>query len=193
MDPDIKNQNKSFLREQLLMAMPGLVDPNFSRTVACICEHTSAGTVGIVVNRIHPVLSGKDIFDELKIKCTSGVDSVPIHLGGPVNMADIFVLHGPPLNWESSLLITQSLAMSNTRDILEAIAIGKGPEAFIIALGCAGWGPGQIEYEIKANVWLTSPMVEKIIFDIPIERRWKEAVKKMGIDPVLLSDVSGHA
>ena len=175
------------------MAMPGLLDPNFSRTVACICEHTSAGAVGIVVNRIHPVLSGKEIFDELKIKCTAGVDSVPIHLGGPVNMFDICVLHGPPLNWEGSLLITQSLAMSNTRDILEAIEIGKGPEAFIIALGCAGWGPGQIEYEIKENVWLTSPMVEKIIFDIPIERRWKEAVKKMGIDPVLLSDVSGHA
>lgn len=193
MTQNFEKQNKSFLKEHLLMAMPGLADPNFSRTVACICEHTSAGAVGIVVNRIHPVLSGKDIFEELKIKCTSNVNSVPIYLGGPVSMADIFVLHGPPLKWEGSLSITQSLAMSNTRDILEAIAIGKGPASFIIALGCAGWGPGQLESEIKANVWLTSPMVEKIIFNIPIESRWKEAMKKMGIDPVLLSDASGHA
>jgi putative transcriptional regulator len=90
-------------------------------------------------------------------------------------------------------MITPSLAMSNTRDILEAIAIGKGPEAFLITLGCAGWGPGQLEAEIKENAWLNYPIFEENIFKMPVESRWEEAVKKMGIDPTLLSDKAGHA
>jgi len=90
-------------------------------------------------------------------------------------------------------MITPSLAMSNTRDILEAIAIGSGPREFIIILGCAGWGPGQLESEIKENAWLNYPIFEENIFDMPVELRWEEAVKKMGIDPTLISDSAGHA
>jgi putative transcriptional regulator len=90
-------------------------------------------------------------------------------------------------------MITSTIAMSNTRDILEAVAIGRGPKSYIIALGCAGWGPGQLESEIKENAWLTSPVFEKIIFDMPIETRWEEAMKKMGVNPAMLLDTSGHA
>jgi putative transcriptional regulator len=108
-------------------------------------------------------------------------------------MGEIFVLHSPPFAWEGCFMITSSLAMSNTRDILEAVAMGRGPESFIIALGCAGWGPGQLESEIKQNAWLTSPIFEEIIFGMPIETRWEEAVRKVGVDPVMLLATSGNA
>ncbi len=173
--------------------MPLLVDENFHQTVTCICEYTSAGAVGIVVNRVHPSLSGKDIFEELDIEYLPVAESIPIHIGGPVHISEIFVLHGPPFDWEGCLAITQNLAMSNTRDILEAVAVGKGPKSFIIALGCAGWGPGQLESEIKQNAWLTSPIFDEIIFGKPIEARWEVTMRKMGIDPVQLMDTVGHA
>jgi putative transcriptional regulator len=181
------------LKGQFLLAMPGLVDPNFHQTVTCICEHNEGGAMGIIVNRVHHTLTAQDIFEELTIEQTPDADSIPVHLGGPVHIGEIFVLHGPPFNWEASLMITPSLAMSNTRDILEAVAMDRGPQAFIISLGCAGWGPGQLESEIKENAWLNHPIFEENIFDMPIETRWDEAVKKMGIDPILLSNTAGHA
>ncbi|UCF93246.1 MAG: YqgE/AlgH family protein [Desulfobacterales bacterium] len=181
------------LKGHFLLAMPGLTDPNFSQTVTCICEHNADGAFGIVVNRLHDSLSGKDIFDELNVQYAPGAESIPIYIGGPVHMGEIFILHGSPLEWNASLIITPNLAMSNTRDILESVAMGGGPKSFIITLGCAGWGPGQLEAEIKANAWLTFPVFEENIFDFPAEIRWQEAVKKMGIDPTLLSDMAGHA
>jgi putative transcriptional regulator len=135
----------------------------------------------------------KDIFEELKIEYSPGAEKIPIHTGGPVHIAEIFVLHGPPFDWEASLRITQNLALSNTRDILESIALGKGPDSYILVLGCAGWGPGQLEAEIKQNAWLTVPVFEENIFEITVEDRWEKAVRKMGIDPALLSDAAGHA
>jgi putative transcriptional regulator len=178
---------------QFLMAMPSLADQNFSHTVTCICEYTPVGALGIVINRVHPGLSGKDIFNELKMEYVPGSENIPIHIGGPVHIGEIFILHGPPFGWEGCLMITPSLAMSNTRDILKNIAMGKGPGSFIIALGCAGWGPGQLDSEIKQNAWLTSPIFEDIVFDLPVEKRWVEAIKKMGIDPALLLDTAGNA
>jgi putative transcriptional regulator len=181
------------LKGQFLLAMPSLLDPNFYQTVTCICEHNESGTMGIIVNRVHHSLTAKDIFEELTIVHGPGMDSIPIYLGGPVHLGEIFILHGPPFNWKASLMITPSLAMSNTRDILEAIARGSGPQTFIIILGCAGWGPGQLESEIKENAWLNYPIFEENIFEMPVELRWEEAVKKLGIDPTLLSDRAGHA
>jgi len=178
---------------QFLMAMPFLADHNFSHTVTCICEYTPAGALGIVINRIHPTLSGRDIFEELNMAYVSQAEFMPIHIGGPVHIGEIFLLHGPPFGWEGCLMITPSLAMSNTRDILEEVALGRGPKSFIIALGCAGWGPGQLESEIKQNAWLTSPVFEDIIFDLPVEARWERALKKMGVDPALLLDTAGNA
>ena len=181
------------LKGHFLLAMPSLLDPNFYQTVTCICEHNESGTMGIIVNRVHHSLNAKDIFEELTIEHGPGADSIPIYLGGPVHLGEIFVLHGPPFNWQASLMITPLLAMSNTRDILEAIARGRGPQTFIITLGCAGWGPGQLESEIKENAWLNYPIFEENIFDMPVELRWEEAVRKLGIDPALLSVTAGHA
>jgi putative transcriptional regulator len=181
------------LKGHFLMAMPGLSDPNFSQTVTCICEHNDQGAMGIIVNRLTEGLCAKDIFDELSIGCTPQTEPIPIHIGGPVNSGELFILHGPPFTWEASLSVTPTLGLSNTRDILEAIAAGRGPEFFLISLGCAGWGPGQLEDEIKENAWLTQPVFEENIFVLPVEVRWAEALKKMGIDPALLSDKAGHA
>jgi len=187
------DQGWEAFKGHFIMAMPGLADPNFAYTVTSICEHSPEGAVGVVVNRVHPFLFGKDIFEELKIEYEPGAESVPIHLGGPVHSNEVFVLHGPPFNWEGCLMVTPFFAMSNTRDILEAIAMGRGPQSMMIALGCAGWGPEQLESEIKQNAWLTCPVTEEILFDTPVEAQWEEALRKMGIDPALLSDTAGHA
>ena len=121
------------------------------------------------------------------------VDCLPIHLWGPVHTGQIFILHGPPFGWEACRLVTPSLALSNSKDLLEMLAMGKGPESFIFTLGCAGWGPGQLESEIKANTWLTCPASQTVLFETPVEKRWEEGVKLMGIDPRRLTDAAGHA
>lgn len=192
-EEDMENKHPTSLKGQFLTSMPGLLDPNFYQTVTCICEYTQGGTVGIVVNRVHPALTGKDIFEELNLKYRPEAESIPIHIGGPVHIGEIFLLHGPPFGWEGCLMITPSLAMSNTKDIMAALATGRGPRSFIIALGCAGWASGQLEGEIRENAWLIGPVYEEIIFDMPIEDRWEGTMKKMGINPTQLMDTAGHA
>ena len=188
----METETASSLKGHFLLAMPSLLDPNFSETVTCICEHTDQGAVGIVVNRIHEGVRAGDVFEELGIECTVAA-AMPIHYGGPVRMDEIFVLHGPPFDWTGCLMISPRLALSNTIDIIHAIAAGSGPSSFLISIGCAGWGPGQLEAEIRANAWLTCPIFEDVVFKLPIEERWGGAVREMGIDPALLSDSAGHA
>ncbi|MBL7207312.1 MAG: YqgE/AlgH family protein, partial [Desulfobacterales bacterium] len=130
----MEDNHQVFLKGQFLIAMPAMTDPNFFQTVTCICEYTREGAVGIVVNRPHPTILGKDIFNEFKINHVSDSESIPIYIGGPVHIGEIFILHGPPFNWESCLMVTPFLAMSNSKDIVEAIAMGNGPEAFIISV-----------------------------------------------------------
>jgi len=153
------------LKGHFLIAMPGLEDPNFSNTVICVCEHTPQGSIGVVVNRIYPSVKITDIFDELKMVHIPEAASIPIHYGGPVHMNEVFILHGPPFDWGACLTVMPDLGISNTRDILEAIALGRGPKSYLIALGCSGWGPGQMENEIIQNVWLSSPVSKDVIFD----------------------------
>jgi putative transcriptional regulator len=183
----------SSLKGQFLIAMPNLADPNFFQTVVCICEHTPQGAVGIVVNRPHLFLMEKDVFEELRIETLPARTPRPIHSGGPVLTGEIFVLHGRPFGWKGCVSITATLAMSNTIDILMEIARNSGPLSYLLSLGCAGWGPGQLDAEIRENVWLTCAVWEEIIFDINDGDRWSAALKKMGIDPLLLSAAAGHA
>lgn len=183
----------SNFKGHFLMAMPALMDPNFKQSVTCISEHTQEGAVGIVINRIHPMLTAKIIFDELDMQYSKEAGGIPIHVGGPVHQNELFVLHGAPLEWAGSLKINDDLAMSNSRQILEAIAAGKGPKDYLVALGCAGWGPGQLEWEIGQNAWLTSPCQKDLIFRLPVEERWEAAIQRLGIDLDLLSDTAGHA
>jgi putative transcriptional regulator len=192
-DHDEEHRMMESFKGNFLIAMPAMADFNFSHTVSCISEHTAAGALGIIVNRVLPAVSAKSIFEELKLAYTDRADSIPIHIGGPVHENEIFILHGEPFSWEGCRMITPTLAMSNTMDVIRAVAGGGGPKSFMIALGCAGWGPGQLEYEITRNAWLTCPVDERIVFSSPIETRWNDAVKMMGIDPMLLSATPGHA
>jgi len=175
------------------MAMPSLMDPNFNQTVVCLSEHTEEGAVGIVINRTHPTLKAETIFDELSMPHQPDIGQAPIYLGGPVHISEVFILHGHPFEVRTSLEITPRLAMSTSREILERIARGEGPQPFMISLGCAGWGPGQLESEIQQNAWLTCDSDEAILFEVPIEQRWERAVRKLGIDPSRLTDAAGHA
>ncbi len=193
MEGSLQESKAAFLKHQFLMAMPNLTDPNFARTVTCICEHSSMGAFGLIVNRLHPFLTAKAVFKELGLQYRKEIASLPVFFGGPVHEGELFILHGPPLAWEGSILLSRTLSMSNTLDVLTAIAMGQGPSSYMIVLGCAGWGPGQLESEIKANAWLTGPLMEEVVFETPVEKRWEEALRKIGIDPSLLTDRAGHA
>ncbi|CAB5079869.1 UPF0301 protein YqgE [Olavius algarvensis associated proteobacterium Delta 3] len=181
------------LKGHFLMAMPGLLDPNFFQTVTCISEHTADGALGLVINRVHQSLTADVIFNELKITAPIHAEKTPVFIGGPVHIGEVFVLHGSPFHWEGCLQVTASLGMSNTIDILETIAMGVGPAAYLLMLGCAGWGEGQLEAEIKQNAWLTSPAIDEIIFQTPADQRWEAALQGLGVDPGLLSGTAGHA
>jgi putative transcriptional regulator len=186
------SENFASLKGHFLMAMPSLADPNFHRTVTCISEHTAEGAVGIVVNQVHADLNAKMIFDELGITCHARAAQIPIHIGGPVHINELFILHAGPCD-RDGFQISDELILSNSRPLLEAIAADRGPHAFMIALGCAGWGPGQLEWEMMQNAWLTLPCDHDIIFKLPVDERWEHAVRRLGIDPDLLIETAGNA
>ncbi len=181
------------LKGQFLMAMPSLADPNFFQSVTCLAEHSPKGAMGIIINRVHPEINAGMVFDELKIPPPANAQKQPIYIGGPVHVSELFVLHGTPFGYTGCMMISDSLALSNSRDILEAIGEGRGPGDYIISLGCAGWGPGQLESEIRSNAWITGPFAEDIVFRVEVESRWEAAMQEIGIDPALLSGTAGHA
>ncbi len=164
------------MKGKFLLAIPGLPDPNFAQTVTCLCEHNESGALGFIVNKVHPLLTGRELFEDLNIKCDKSVDTLEIYLGGPVQPSGVFVLHGPPYDWNESLKVSDSLALSNSRDILEAIAVQKGPESFMVVLGCAGWGPMQLDNELNDAAWLTCPISEEIIFSTQTQLKYEKAM-----------------
>ncbi len=181
------------LTNHFLIAMPGLEDPNFSRTVTYICEHSTQGSMGIVVNR--PMdLPLSSMLDQLDIEITQPQSTQQrIYMGGPVQTDRGFVLHSGQQLWDSTLQITAGVSVTTSRDILEAIATGRGPEHTFVALGYAGWAGGQLETEMSANSWLSGPADDKILFELPAEQRWKAAARLLGVDLDLLSGQAGHA
>ena len=181
------------LTNNFIIAMPGLVDDNFNHTVTYICEHNENGSFGIVINRITDVTLD-EVIHQMDIESSeSVVGDKHIYHGGPVQQERGFILHSPLGEWNSSLKINDHLALTTSSDILEAIANDEGPEQSIIALGYAGWSPGQLEQELANNTWLNCPADEQIIFDIPAEKRWQSAADLLGIDLQLLSNDTGHA
>ncbi|MHB1528490.1 MAG: YqgE/AlgH family protein [Acidiferrobacteraceae bacterium] len=177
-----------------LIAMPSLGDPNFFRTVTFICEHNSEGAMGIVINRPVDDLSLKDVFEQMDIAVEHDkFDHIAVHLGGPVQSNRGFVLHEPIGRWESTLPVTDTVGISTSRDILDAIAHDRGPTRYLLALGYAGWGAGQLEQEISENAWLSGPASREILFDTPAKTRWQAAARLLGVDFALLSEEAGHA
>jgi len=183
----------NFLTNHFLIAMPSLRDPNFARTVTLICEHSSEGAMGIVINRVTD-LHLSDILEQMEIDGTQCERrDMPVHVGGPVQGNRGFVLHSPVGEWESTLAIDAALGVSTSRDILAALAENRGPEHCLLALGYAGWSPGQLEREIADNAWLSGPADRQILFETPAEDRWMAAVKHLGVDLAALSNEAGHA
>jgi putative transcriptional regulator len=183
----------SYLEQQFLIAMPGMEDPNFSRGVTLLCQHNKEGALGITIN--HP--SDFSLLDVLnQIGLTSGDDrlaAMPVYEGGPVHRERGFVLHSGDSEWESSMTIGPGIAVTTSRDVLQAVAEGSGPDKFLVALGYAGWGPGQLEEEMRENAWLNVMARADIVFDYPPEQRWEQAVASLGFNASSLQPIGGHA
>jgi putative transcriptional regulator len=191
--------NTTDLTGHFIIAMPGLLDENFNHTVTYICEHDENGTFGITINRetditVNEIIAQMEAKNEKKIPHDQGSSgSQSVYLGGPVQQGRGFILHRPLGNWNSTLKINDRMALTTSRDILEAIARNEGPKQSMIALGYAGWGAGQLEQELAANTWLSCPAEEQIIFNTPASKRWQAAADLLGVDLQLLSNESGHA
>ncbi len=181
------------LTNHFLIAMPALEDPNFQRTVTLMCEHTRDGALGIVINRPTDITLG-ELLDHLETPAQhAAIAERTVYMGGPVQRERGFVLHPPDSRWDSSLQVSDHIAVTTSRDILAAIARGEGPEHFLVALGYAGWGAGQLEQEMADNAWLSGPADPDIIFQRGNEERWRAAAALLGVDINLLSSDTGHA
>ncbi len=183
----------SYLEQQFLIAMPGMDDPNFNRGVTLLCQHNDEGALGITVNRPSEFVL-RDLMSQVGLKCVhADLADSPVFDGGPVHRERGFVLHSPDRQYESSMKVGEQIVITTSRDILEDISAGRGPERFLVALGYAGWGAGQLENEMRENAWLHVMADSELIFDLPVEQRWEGAVARLGIDVGRLQPAGGHA
>ncbi len=185
--------NGAYLTGQLLIAMPGMEDPRFARSVICLCSHSSEGAMGLVLNQPIKGLTFDALLKQLKLEPTPPERRIRLVQGGPVESGRGFVLHSTDWSAEASLPVAEDLAMTASLDILKSLAEGGGPRQALLALGYAGWGPGQLEDEIQRNAWLTVPPDEALLFQAEAASMWRQAMAKLKIDPALLSDTAGHA
>jgi putative transcriptional regulator len=185
------------LTNHFLIAMPAMADPNFSRTLTYVCEHSRDGALGIIVNR--PMdMSLSMLFEQVNIPLAdrqevAGYARMPVYFGGPVQTDRGFVLHRPAGEWQSTLRISEEIGLTSSRDILQAMSETGEPSEVLITLGYAGWSAGQLEWELAQNAWLTVAAKPRIIFDLPPEERLPAAMQLLGVDFANLSEVAGHA
>jgi putative transcriptional regulator len=181
------------LANHLLIAMPSLTEGLFSQTVVLICEHSEQAALGIVLNKPLGMKLG-DVMAQMKLEPTDiRIGEQPVLQGGPVNRDRGFVLHRPGGSWDSTHKVSDHVQVTTSRDVLAAIARGEGPQNAFVALGYAGWEAGQLEREMLDNAWLTLPMNEHLVFDLPFEDRWQAAWQLLGIDSSRVSLTAGHA
>ena len=188
--PDPQN-----LTGKVLIAMPGMTDPRFQRSVVLICAHSDEGAMGLVLNRPMPEIDFGELLEQLGIE-TDAARPIEVRFGGPVEPGRGFVLHTVPEHGddpEGRLRIGQALALTTTRDILEDLAHGNGPDSAVLALGYAGWGPGQLEDEMLQNGWLTGNSADELIFGSDHDAKWQAALRAQGIDPSMRSGAAGRA
>ena len=188
-DPEKENT----LTGKLLLAMPSMGDPRFSRAVIFICAHDENGAMGIVLN--HPLegVALTELFEQLEIDSDPANDEIPVMSGGPVEKARGFILHTKEFRQEDTVDIDEEFAVTGTIDALKAIATGEGPKQMLFALGYAGWSAGQLDEEMHHNAWLVVDPDKAIVFDVEPEDRWEKAINKLGIEPGMLSSESGRA
>ena len=181
------------LTNHFLIAMPAMADPNFARTLTFVAEHNEQGALGIIVNR--PIdMSVAKLFERVELPLEQDAfANQPVHFGGPVQTDRGFVLHHPAGDWHSTLRVSDDIALTSSRDVLQSIGNAGTPSKVIITLGYAGWSAGQLEQELIDNAWLTVPADLDILFDVPPEEKLAAAMQKLGIDFTNLSEVAGHA
>lgn len=184
------NSMPTSLRNHFLIALPYMRDPNFAGTITYLCDHSEAGALGLIINRPMDVSLGQ-ILAQLDLEGEELPEKV--YNGGPAQLERGFVLHRPHGQWQHTLALTPTLSMTTSRDLLAAIGAGEGPEDYLVALGYAGWGAGQLEQELAGNVWLACPADEQIIFELPWQQRLPVALGRMGLDINQLSGHIGHA
>ena len=182
-----------YLEGQLLVAMPTMADPRFTRSVIYMCAHSDEGAMGLVVNKLLESLSFSDLLEQLDLEPANVDKSIPVHFGGPVEAARGFVLHSTDYVHEATMRVDDDFALTATIDVLRAMAEGRGPRLSMLALGYAGWAPGQLDREIQENGWLTVPADEELVFDEAQDGKWERAVGRLGIDPGNLSGFAGRA
>jgi len=181
------------LTNHFLIAMPAMVDPNFSRSLAYICEHNDKGALGLVVNRPSD-LTLSTLFKRLDLPLAGRrLGRTAVLNGGPVQTDRGFVLHRPVGAWKSTLPVEERLGLTTSMDILEAVGKGAGPEKLLVTLGYSGWAAGQLEHEILQNAWLTVEAKDAILFEMPAEQRLPAAMALLGVDYARLSETAGHA
>jgi putative transcriptional regulator len=185
--------SETSLTNHLLIAMPALADPNFSQTVTLVCEHSDKGALGIVVNKPLPMRLS-DVLEQMKLEASNeGIAAQPVLRGGPVHTDRGFVLHRPGGSWDHTHRVSEMIQVTTSRDVLAAMARGEGPQDAFIALGYAGWESGQLEREIRENSWLSIPVDERVLFDVPYEERWAAAWRVLGIDKDMMIREAGNA
>ncbi len=184
-----------YLTGQLLIAMPQMTDPRFEHSVVYMCAHNADGAMGLVINKLVESLSFTDLLRqmELEIGAADLDQRIQVHFGGPVESARGFVLHTPDYLTEATMKVSDDFAMTATIDVLRSIATGGGPDKAILALGYAGWAPGQLDTEIQNNGWLHVAADHDLVFGRKHDNKWRQAAAKVGIDLSLLSSESGHA
>ena len=188
------DETPATLDGQLLIAMPGMGDPRFERSVVFMCAHSPEGALGLIVNKPAPELAFSSLLEQLNIDVGPPQRDIRVHFGGPVENGRGFVLHSGDYGANASTLqVTEAFGMTATLDVLEEIARGDGPSSALLALGYAGWGPGQLESEIMQNGWLTCDAVPDLVFDDDDAGKWEAALKTLGIDPLMLSGTAGRA
>lgn len=188
------NVSDSTLVGKLLIAMPDMSDPRFANTVIYMCAHSDEGGMGLIVNKPQPDVKFAKLLEQMDIPATLALRDVPVHYGGPVDQQRGFVLHSNDYASDNGTLdVDEHYRMTATVQVLEDLASGEGPDVSIMALGYAGWGPGQLEYEIGQNGWLTCAPNDAILFGGDNEGKWAAALKLLGIDPLVLSATAGRA
>ncbi len=194
MTEDVDVDGEGYLTGQLLIAMPSMSDPRFARTVIYLCAHNAEGAMGLVLNRTITSITFRDLLAELKVDDAPAEASAPaIHFGGPVETGRGFVLHSTDYVGPDSMPLAGTMALTATVDILKAIATGNGPRRHLLALGYAGWGPGQLDGELQENAWLSVEADPDLVFDAELDAKWERALAKLGISASLLSPEAGHA
>ena len=186
-------RDNGYLTGQMLVAMPQMLDERFVKSVIYMCAHTEDGAMGLVVNKILEDINFPDLLEQLDINSKTNGKDIGVHFGGPVESGRGFVLHSSDYQQDGTMVIDPQIALTATTDILRDIAKGAGPAQSLLALGYAGWGPGQLDAELQANGWLSVDAEPDLVFGIEPDKAWQIALAKIGIDASMLSGEAGHA